>query len=497
MSRDDIDVGKLQLDPAIAGAPSAMRGPGLKSRLKRALSFNATQTLKEEDLDVDGSDAESIKASKVNGKLKAAPPAAPSSVSAPPMAPSSSAPAAVANGDAESTATPTIPKKKSRAASLFNSRMNMSTDNISLSSTVSSASVMIRKLGAMGKLARRNSLAGITSLFKDKDKEKEKTKDGKDKDKEKEKDGKKKKAVGAKGDVSEASVSHVTAELDRMGSDWNVAELTGLSPAAKLARQHTLKSNAEAAAKAKAEKEREKELQQAAKVNGDDPSNVPAWDQSTTTRQGALSPSSSKGTVRVNEDGTRTLVEDDEDESEDGHYSHQPHHDGWDDDEDWEGELEVDEEEATVRQPAAGFAQSPRPSFGTEEVEMDPWATDVRRSVERLRVPKKGILKSESIFFLRAGADTAFQMRTRMIKQSSSPTFQDLFVLGPIRIILLPLKGSLVLWLVFLPLIRTISTVSTAETRTLHIIAIQALDLLAHGKVCPICCPRCHSIPSR
>jgi hypothetical protein len=36
---------------------------------------------------------------------------------------------------------------------------NMSTDNISLSSTVSSASMMIRKMGSIGKLARRNRSA--------------------------------------------------------------------------------------------------------------------------------------------------------------------------------------------------------------------------------------------------------------------------------------------------------------------------------------------------
>ena len=57
-------------------------------------------------------------------------------------------------------------KKKRRA--LFNAKLNASTDNISLSSTMSSASVVIRKLGSIGKLARRNSIAGITSVFKGK-----------------------------------------------------------------------------------------------------------------------------------------------------------------------------------------------------------------------------------------------------------------------------------------------------------------------------------------
>ena len=46
--------------------------------------------------------------------------------------------------------------KEKGKRSLFRMR-NMSTDNISLSSTVSSASMMIRKMGSLGKLARRNS----------------------------------------------------------------------------------------------------------------------------------------------------------------------------------------------------------------------------------------------------------------------------------------------------------------------------------------------------
>ncbi|KAK0554724.1 bud neck involved protein [Tilletia horrida] len=52
--------------------------------------------------------------------------------------------------------------------SLFNRKFNASTDNISISSTVSSASVMLRKMGNIGKLARRSSLMGITNMFKDK-----------------------------------------------------------------------------------------------------------------------------------------------------------------------------------------------------------------------------------------------------------------------------------------------------------------------------------------
>jgi hypothetical protein len=49
-----------------------------------------------------------------------------------------------------------VKEKAKGKRSLFRMR-NMSTDNISLSSTVSSASMMIRKMGSIGKLARRNS----------------------------------------------------------------------------------------------------------------------------------------------------------------------------------------------------------------------------------------------------------------------------------------------------------------------------------------------------
>ncbi|KAE8225069.1 hypothetical protein CF319_g2135 [Tilletia indica] len=52
---------------------------------------------------------------------------------------------------------------------IFNRKFNASTDNISISSTVSSASVMLRKMGNLGKMARRSSLMGLTNMFKDKD----------------------------------------------------------------------------------------------------------------------------------------------------------------------------------------------------------------------------------------------------------------------------------------------------------------------------------------
>jgi hypothetical protein len=62
----------------------------------------------------------------------------------------------VSLADTERTATTPAPDQgKGKGKSLFRMR-NMSTDNISLSSTVSSASMMIRKMGSIGKLARRN-----------------------------------------------------------------------------------------------------------------------------------------------------------------------------------------------------------------------------------------------------------------------------------------------------------------------------------------------------
>lgn len=311
---------------------------GIKGRLRRALSLNAAQALQEEE---------------------EAPTAGGSSSS------SKDAPASKSS-DADAASTATVQtKKKGRAASLFNSRLNASTDNISLSSTMSSASVVIRKIGSIGKLARRNSLAGITSLFKDKNKA---SSEGG------EEGGKKKKKKDAKGAAVAPSVSHAIAELDR-GSDWSGPEMTGLSPAAKLARQHTLKSNAEAAAKARAE-----QTQQQAQTNG---AHVPAaWEKNTTTRTGESS-------GRVSEDGTRVVVEDD-DESDDGHaYVPQPGQnfisDGWDDDEIWDEDAEG-EEDVTIR---VGVS----PDHQGEDEEVIAWATNIRRSVERRRTPAKGILK--------------------------------------------------------------------------------------------------------
>lgn len=118
--------------------------------------------------------------------------------------------------------------------SLFGMK-NASTDNISISSTVSSASMMIRKMGALGKLARRNSIAGISKIFKDKAKDDDDLPPSGGEPKKKEK-----KLRFGKSSPSVSSTSHATAET--LDEDKPIA---GLSPAAQLARQHTLRQRAE------------------------------------------------------------------------------------------------------------------------------------------------------------------------------------------------------------------------------------------------------------
>lgn len=140
-----------------------------------------------------------------------------------------------------------------RRFGLLNSKLNSSTDNLSISSTVSSASMLIRKLGNVGKVARRNSLMGLTKAFKSKDKESAAAVDdsvvgvslpsssgglGGPKDK-------------SKGSAATADISHVNAEVDREST-------AGMSPAAALAkRQQQMYAEQEAAeALARAERQR-------------------------------------------------------------------------------------------------------------------------------------------------------------------------------------------------------------------------------------------------
>ncbi|KAI0028852.1 hypothetical protein K488DRAFT_80476 [Vararia minispora EC-137] len=326
-SRDDSELLALST-PAAGDTP---KPSGIKGRLRRALSLSAAQA-------VEGSAGGSASGPETGG------------------------------ADGASTAGK---KKKSRTA-LFNARLNASTDNISLSSTMSSASVVIRKLGSIGKLARRNSLAGITAIFKDKDKDKERE-DAAGEDAAAGSAGDRKgKKKGKKGAVVEPSVSQVSMEVDRAGS----SEFSGLSPAAELARRHTLKTNAQeaAAAKAKAEAEAAAAAAAAAAASAANGPVPETWEKNTATRAGLVA----SGAYRVDEDGHRVLVEEDEE------------------DEDWsrlEGEDDEDDDEGdmTIRQALEG---SHLEDDDDESVEAEPWAIGVRRSVERTRQPARGILKN-------------------------------------------------------------------------------------------------------
>lgn len=347
VSRDDSDLRKAH--DSTSGGPRS----GLKSRFRRALSFNALQ---EEEMET----LSKGKAPETRGETPVKPEA----------------------GDSPDTTSPTLPKKSRKP--LFNSKLNASTDNISLSSTMSSASMVIRKLGNIGKLTRRNSLAGITSLFKDKkDKEGE---EGKSKRK-----GKK----GTKAEASEASVSLATVELDR--TEWS-AELNGLTPAARLARQHTLKSNAEAAERAKAEAQKNPIV------------TPPAWEKNSSNRPGDLA------NGPVSEDGTRPAG-DESDSDEDkitnpgNNHISQDSLDGWDDNEDWgEGE---DDEDITIRGGIDSIDLN-------RDDEMEPWAIGLRRSIERTRIPARGILKASTPAV--EPPAPAFTVRARSNSYNSVPT---------------------------------------------------------------------------
>ncbi|KAH8921159.1 hypothetical protein BT69DRAFT_354384 [Atractiella rhizophila] len=117
-----------------------------------------------------------------------------------------------------------------RRFGLLNSKMNSSTDNISISSTVSSASVMIRKIGNMAKLGRRGSLMSLGSMFN-----KDKETDNEDGETTTLTDSKTKKKDKKKSAAAIASVSHVTAELDKGA---NPTLVNGMTPAEALVKKH-------------------------------------------------------------------------------------------------------------------------------------------------------------------------------------------------------------------------------------------------------------------
>ncbi|GAA5914984.1 hypothetical protein JCM5296_004521 [Sporobolomyces johnsonii] len=212
---------------------------GMKSRFKKAFGggSSSSNTLTEAELEGRGP-------KEINGGFRgrtdsssssehSAAPRTPASAhqSHPSIASLASSSTLNAGGDGASTRKP--PSSRFR---LLNPKLNSSTDNISISSTVSSASVMIRKLGQMGKLARRNSLMGLTKAFK-----KDKSKGDNSEDEGEPKLSKKDKKKGA---VATASVSHATAEAE--ASPYTA----GMSPAAALAKKHQMQYAEQEAAEA-------------------------------------------------------------------------------------------------------------------------------------------------------------------------------------------------------------------------------------------------------
>lgn len=316
LSKDDSE---LLPQATVASALSA-RQSGLKGRFKRALAFNPPTSLDEH------ADNSSVNHGDSNPNVT---PYGSSNLHG--------------NEDQDSAITPVNdkPKSKSRAAQMFNGKFNASTDNISLSSTVSSASVMIRRLGSISKLARRNTLTNITGIFKNKDK-------GEGGSRRRDK----------KSDALEPSVTLATAELDRGDEE-------GLTPAAQVIRQVTLKQNAEAAKRL-----REQAAASSATsttTTSASAGEVPSWEKNTANRRGE----ESMGSRGISEDGT--LNESDND-SGDGGY-----------------DPSIDPN-ATIKVNGPVDLDAGEDSDGDMEV----WAIGLRRSLEKKRAPGKPVIKSTS-----------------------------------------------------------------------------------------------------
>lgn len=204
---------------------------------------------------------------------------------------------------------------------------------------------------------------GISKIFKDKPKDEDAALPEKDAKKKSKKQSKKDKA---KAEASPAVVSHATAEPERISEDED-RTLAGLSPAAKLARQHTLRSKAEQAKQAREDQAKTGE---------------PAWDNNTTTRnhQNGILPSISSVTgppevVRVTPGRTSTTVRavqvseheyDSEDDSSDGETI----------------------EDVTVQLAKSRLSDASIADREFREAWGNAW-------IDREAVPKKGILKGE------------------------------------------------------------------------------------------------------
>ena len=205
---------------------------------------------------------------------------------------------------------------------------------------------------------------GITKIFKEKPKDEDAALPEKEGKKIKKKDKKNK----SKSQAAPAEVSHATVESEHAGlSVEDDRALAGLSPAAKLARQHTLKSKAEQAKHDAANRK----------------TGEPTWDNNTATKQQKALPSISSvaqagsagpEVLHITPGRTSTVVHAiPVDEQE---------YDSEDDSSDGETIEDVTMQMARVRMSDGAADKEFRETWGNAYIDKD-------------AVPKKGILKSE------------------------------------------------------------------------------------------------------
>lgn len=240
------------------------QGSLFRNKLRKALSLselnNSTSTLSSGDTstkNIGRSSLTSNSSSSDTSHSTAEPRTPPNGVS--PVLPSNFASASASNlhsglNNSQSRPMPngpnSLPSNTGRRFGILNAKMNSSTDNISISSTVSSASMMLRKMGNFGKLARKSSVRSLSNLFhRDKDSK------GNDEDESTHNNNGGGRATsdavsefgvpGAamlsskdrkKGGIANPSVAHVTVELER--GEASKAAASGMTPAEALVRSH-------------------------------------------------------------------------------------------------------------------------------------------------------------------------------------------------------------------------------------------------------------------
>jgi hypothetical protein len=212
--------------PAQSSAPVAFIKPKktLGSKLRRALSMSALNG------QVSADSVDSIESSAAKGRSSGTSTSSSDNSNDNPPTP----PQQPANYSSSS-----LPK--SRRFNLLDAKLNSSTDNISISSTVSSASMMIRKLGTLGgRFGKgRASLKGISNLFNRDDSSDvagSVSEFGASDSSSKLKKKDRKKAAPAT-----ASVAHVTAEVERAEDERPLSSGSrngGMTPAAALVQHY-------------------------------------------------------------------------------------------------------------------------------------------------------------------------------------------------------------------------------------------------------------------